>query len=242
MAVIVIGASGGIGRAVTANFVAQKVPVVAVGRNLDRLEALSRDYPLAIRTSLDAIDGGALDNFVGECVAKLGPVQGIVNLAGSIVLKPAHMTSEAEFRSCLDTNLVSSFNVVRAAGKHLGSGASVVLMSSCAAHVGLANHEAIAAAKAGVEGLVRAAAATYAAKGIRFNAVAPGLVKTPLSEKITASPAAEAFSRGLHPLGRLGEPGDIAAAITFLMSEQASWVTGQVLGVDGGLARLKIGK
>lgn len=242
MAVIVIGASGGIGRALTAALVEQNIPVAAAGRNSEKLESLAREYPLAMQTVLDATGSVAVDTFVSECVAKLGTVNGIVNLAGSILLKPAHLTSEAEFRSCIDANLVSAFNVVRAAGKHLGNGASVVLISSCAAQVGLVNHEAIAAAKAGVEGLARSAAATYASKGIRFNVVAPGLVRTPLSEKITSNPAAEAFSRGLHPLGRLGEPSDIVSAITFLLGANATWITGQVLGVDGGLSRLKTGK
>jgi NAD(P)-dependent dehydrogenase (short-subunit alcohol dehydrogenase family) len=209
---------------------------------VEKLEALSAEYALARYGVLDATNAASVDSFVAECATNCGPIRGLVNLAGSIILKPAHLTTDEELRACLDTNLVSAFNVVRAAGRRLANNASVVLMSSSAAQIGLANHEAIAAAKAGVEGLVRSAAATYAAKGIRFNAIAPGLVKTPLSEKITSSSAAEAFSRSLHPLGRLGEAADIASAIGFLLSDEASWITGQVLGVDGGLGRIKLGK
>ena len=106
--------------------------------------------------------------------------------------------------------------------------------------MGLANHEAVAAAKAGVIGLTRSAAATYAARGVRVNCVAPGLVRTALTDRITANPAAERASLAMHPLGRLGEPGDVARAIVFLLDPENDWITGQVLGVDGGLGSLKV--
>ena len=118
-------------------------------------------------------------------------------------------------------------------------GGSVVLVSSAAARVGLANHEAIAAAKAGIIGLTLSAAATYARQGIRFNAVAPGLVRTPLTKGLVASELAEKASIGMHPLGRLGEPEEVAGAILWLLDPAQSWITGQVLGVDGGLANVK---
>jgi 3-oxoacyl-[acyl-carrier protein] reductase len=102
------------------------------------------------------------------------------------------------------------------------------------------NHEAIAAAKSGIEGLVLSAAATYAAKKIRINAVAPGLVKTPLTERIWKNERSAEASLALHPLQRFGEPNDVAEAILFLASKENSWITGQVLGVDGGLGALKI--
>lgn len=114
-----------------------------------------------------------------------------------------------------------------------------MLMASAAAEIGLANHEAIAAAKAGVIGLVRSAAATYAAQGIRVNAVAPGLIETPMSARITSNEAARNASIAMHPLGRLGRPEDVAEPICWLLGPTSSWVTGQVIGVDGGLARLK---
>jgi len=165
---------------------------------------------------------------------------GAVNLAGSILLKPAHLTTAQDFDATIGQNLRTAFALTRAAGKHMkASGGSVVLMSSCAAGIGLPNHEAIAAAKAGVEGLVRAAAASYAGAGIRFNAVAPGLVATPMAKRITDNEAALKASMAMHPLGRIAAPGEIARAITFLLSPDNSFVTGQVLAVDGGLSRVK---
>ena len=117
----------------------------------------------------------------------------------------------------------------------LAIGGSIVLISSAGARVGLVNHEAIAAAKAGILGLALSAAASYASRGIRVNCVAPGLVRTPL----TANGAALKGSIAMHPLGRIGEPSDVASAIEWFLDPAQSWVTGQVLGIDGGLATLR---
>lgn len=116
------------------------------------------------------------------------------------------------------------------------TGGSIVLCSTAAVRVGLQNHEAIAAAKGGVEALVRSAASTYASKGIRVNAIAPGLTRTPMTEKITLNPQALAFSTAMHALGRIGEPKDISSGICWLLDSSQSWVTGQIIAIDGGLS------
>ena len=119
-------------------------------------------------------------------------------------------------------------------------GGSIVLMSSVAGRYGLPNHEAVAAAKAGIEGLVRAAAATYAPRGIRVNAVAPGLVRTPLAGRLVATEQAVEASAAMHPLGRIGEPEDLTDALAFLLDPaRSAWVTGQTLSVDGGFATVR---
>lgn len=102
------------------------------------------------------------------------------------------------------------------------------------------NHEAIAAAKDGVAALAILAAASCGSKGIRVRCVAPGLVRTPLTAHITQGEAALRASQGMHPLGRIGEAADVAAAMEFLLSPASRWITGQVIGIDGGLATLKV--
>jgi NAD(P)-dependent dehydrogenase (short-subunit alcohol dehydrogenase family) len=112
---------------------------------------------------------------------------------------------------------------------------SVVLVSSVAASQGLNNHELIAAAKAGIEGLVRSAAISHARSGIRFNAVAPGLTDTPMAAPLLSSEQARAISEQMHPLGRVGRPEEVARLIAFLAGADSGFVTGQIWGIDGGL-------
>jgi len=171
---------------------------------------------------------------------ELGSLFGLVNCAGSLLLKPAHLTTQAEYDATIAASLTTAFAAVRAGARAMmGSGGSIVLVSSAAARTGLANHEAIAAAKAGVIGLSQSAAASYAARGIRVNCVAPGLVETPLAARITGNEASLQASKAMHALGRIGQPGDVASAIAWLLDPANSWVTGQVIGVDGGLGTIR---
>ena len=189
---------------------------------------------------LDAKVSGEVTEAVGNVVDSLGRIDGIANCVGSLLLKPAHLTTDDEWNDTIATNLTSAFAAVRAGAKAMrAGGGSIVLVSSAAAQVGLANHEAIAAAKGGVVGLARSAAASYARQGVRVNAVAPGLVRTKLTARLTSSPQAEQASLAMHALGRLGEPEDVASAIGWLLDPAQSWVTGQVIGVDGGLGSIR---
>jgi len=239
-AFVVIGGSGDIGGEVVRRLSARGARVLVAGRDPKRLAAAARPHARGATMVVDATSFEAVE----ECLRRgqelgEGRLAGVALCVGSILLKPAHTTSAEEWQQVIATNLTSAFAVVRAAAKTMRTGGSVVLCSSAAASVGLANHEAIAAVKAGIEGLVRAAAATSAGRGLRCNAVAPGLVRTRLSAAITGNARALAASERMHPLGRLGEARDIAAAITWLLGPESGWVTGEILHVDGGLAQVR---
>jgi NAD(P)-dependent dehydrogenase (short-subunit alcohol dehydrogenase family) len=233
----IVGAAGGIGRALLARRAAVGDTLVLSGRDASKLDALEGAGWL--REPLDARSFDATLAAARRIIERFGRLDAVVNLAGSIVLKPASSTSEADFQDLIDVNLKSAFSVLRAAATVMTQGGSVVLMSSAAAAVGLANHEGIAAAKAGVEGLVRSAAATYAARRLRVNAVAPGLVDTPLAARILANEASRRVSESMHPLGRVGQADEVASAIDWLLGPEPSWITGQVIRIDGGLSSVK---
>jgi len=234
--IVVIGGGGGVGRALLERLGSDGRPCVVASRDGSNHSGLDVECETCDARSFDQVDA-----LLKNATERHGSVTGVVNLAGSIILKPAHLINETEWSETIATNLTTAFATIRAAGKHMRKGGSVVLVSTVAAATGLPNHEAIAAAKAGVEGLARSAAATYAARHLRCNVVAPGLVDTPLAERITKSEKTLEHSRKMHPLGRIGVPDDVASGIEFLLSERSDWMTGQVIGIDGGLGSTRAG-
>jgi NAD(P)-dependent dehydrogenase (short-subunit alcohol dehydrogenase family) len=227
---LIIAASSTIGRATTTLLKNEGHSVYTTARSHDKIT------PDCIVS--DTADFESMDEVFLKAQEKLGDIHGVVNFSGSLLLKPAHLVTKAQYEDVISSSLTSAFATVRSSGKLLND-ASIVLISSAAASIGLANHEAIAAAKAGVIGLMRSACATYAKKNLRFNVVAPGLVETDLTQNITQNPSSLSYSLDMHPLGRIGSPQDIARAVVFLLDPQNNWITGQVLNVDGGLSGLK---
>jgi len=238
-AYVVFGGTGGIGSSLCRRLVSRGARLLVAARNEDKLRTLAQGLNVSWR-SIEATRWADVDTCIKRAAELFGRLDGVANCIGSLLLKPAHSTSESEWQATIATNLTTSFAVVRASARAMtGAGGSVVLVSSAAARVGLANHEAIAAAKAGVIGLTLSAAATYAPRGIRVNCVAPGLVRTPMTAGLTTNETVLKASSAMHALRRIGEPEDVAAAIDWLLSPEQSWVTGQVLGVDGGLAAVR---
>jgi NAD(P)-dependent dehydrogenase (short-subunit alcohol dehydrogenase family) len=233
--ILIVGGAGGIGSAVAKRLASRGNQLILFGRTEQTLAAVASETGASALT-VDARDPEALE----RAAAAFAPIDGIVNCAGSILLKPAHLTSAAEWRDTIETNLTTAYAAVRAGVKSMsGGGGSIVLCSSAAARTGLANHEAIAAAKAGVIGLTLSAAATYGPRNIRVNCVAPGLVDTPLASRITGNEAALKLSQEMHALGRIGKADDVASAIVWLLDPENAWITGQVIGVDGGLGTVR---
>jgi len=165
----------------------------------------------------------------------------VVNCLGSIFLKPAHLTSEQDFDDILDINLKSSFLILKNSVPMMRkNGGNLLFFSSAASSIGMANHEAISAAKGGIEAMVRSAAATYAKNNIKVNAIAPGLVDSNLSKNIVSNEAALNVSKRMHSVGRIGTPDDISKFAIPLIVDNSSWVTGSIINIDGGLSTTKI--
>lgn len=241
--VVVFGATGGIGKALVQTLIDQDKNVIAVARNSQKLQDLSNEMPIHSYYDVDITQRPLVDAFFKAVSDKEITIDGVAHCVGSIVLKPLQILKDEEFLECLNLNLTSVLYVMRASVKQWLNKkvcGHFVACSTGAASIGLPNHEAIAAAKSGLEGLVRSAAATYANKNIFINAVAPGLVETNLSAMLTKSEASLAASLDLHGIKRLGKPQDIASALAWLLDKKQSWISGQIIKVDGGLSGMKV--
>lgn len=238
---LVLGATGAAGAATVTHLRDHGANVVLGGRDGDELARVAEESGLSETHKLDARDLAQVSGVIQEVAERHGRLDGVANLVGSVLIKPAHLTTPEEWEETIAVNLTSAFAVVRAAAPLMakGDGGSIVLAASAAAQTGIANHEAIAAAKGGVIALTRSAAATYGARGVRVNAIAPGLVEAKMTARLVANEAQAEASRAMHVLGRLGTGEDIASAVAWILDPATSWVTGQVLGVDGGLGQVR---
>jgi NAD(P)-dependent dehydrogenase (short-subunit alcohol dehydrogenase family) len=236
---LITGGTGGIGFATARRLVTGGKAVCLAARNAERLESCAREIG-SESVVMDVTDPTSIALGLNGLLQGGRRLAGVAHCVGSILLKPAHLVSDAEWNAVLQVNLTSSFYLLREVSRRMmSSGGSIVFCSTVAAQRGLFNHEAIAAAKAGLEGMARAAASTYARYKIRVNCVAPGLVRTPLSQSITSSDTALKISQAMHPLGRIGESDEVASAISWLLDPQQGWVTGQVIAVDGGMSTVQ---
>lgn len=237
--IAILGATGTIGSVLARRLVRHGQHVLLVGRNEEKLRTLSRELQQPFVT-VDLTSSQRLEEGLKTAAeTQSNGFHAFVNCIGSLLLKPAHTTSDDDFRQVVETNLFTAFSTVRVGAKLLRErGGTIVLLASAAGEIGIQNHEAISAAKAGVIGLARSAAATYAANNIRVNVVSPGLVRTEMTRRIWENPASAAASCQLHALGRLGEPEQVASLLEWLLDPENNWITGQVIGMDGGLGHI----
>jgi NAD(P)-dependent dehydrogenase (short-subunit alcohol dehydrogenase family) len=234
--VLVFGATGGIGGTLARQLVAAGRSVHLAGRDAARLAALAQELSAPVSVC-DVLDPAAIAAAVHEAGA---PLAGLAFAVGSIRLVPLARATATDFTETFQLNVVAAAQAVAAAQQALqAGGGAVVLFSSVAARAGFANHAVISAAKAGVEGLCLALAAELAPK-VRVNCIAPSLTRTAMAAPLTGNEAMAKAIAAAHPIPRLGEAEDVAAAAAFLLSDAAGWITGQVLGVDGGRAGLRL--
>jgi NAD(P)-dependent dehydrogenase (short-subunit alcohol dehydrogenase family) len=234
---LISGASGGIGRALAAQLHGQGLRVAAVGRDVGRLA----DVPATLRIAADTTtpEGAALA--LTTCRDGLGAAPTLLaHCVGSTLIAPLHRTRVDAYRQVMRVNLDSAVFVLQAWIAALqGTPGAAVFASSVVARIGVAQHEAIAAAKGGVEALVRSAAATYAAQGVRVNAVAPGLTETPMTAGMFKLPAVREGAARQYPLGGVQTAAQVADVMAWLLGDGAARLTGQVIAVDGGFTTVR---
>jgi NAD(P)-dependent dehydrogenase (short-subunit alcohol dehydrogenase family) len=221
--IVLVGGNSGIGKAVAAQLQENGATIFSYSRTGEGTAAVD------FSTDFEELPG------LPEII------DGVVYCPGTINLKPFHRISIADFKQEMEVNFYGAIRLLQACLKGLkkSSSPSVVLYSTVAVQTGMGFHAGIASAKGAVEGLTRSLAAEWAPNKIRVNAIAPSLTETPLASALLSTPEKKEASDKRHPLGRVGRPEDIAEATVFLLSEKSSWMTGQILHLDGGMSHLK---
>jgi len=229
--ILIVGGSSGIGLALVKLLHQQHAHIYVVSRTA------SEEWPENIHFLKADVTGNldAVEMFLPE------QLHGLVYSVGSITLKPFNRLTAEDFLKDFQLNALGAALMIQQAIKPIknAAGSSIVLISTVAARTGMPYHASIAAAKGAVEGIALSLAAELAIQQVRVNVVAPSLTDTPLAQSLLSTPEKREASAKRHPLGKIGQPEDISQLIAFLLSDDSSWMTGQVIGLDGGLGKLK---
>ena len=230
---LIFGATGSVGSSLAEQLKNSGSDIHLVARNESEVKAIAEKLGCSY-TVADVLE----DGFIEKVKSDINDIKGIAYCVGSIDLKPLRMVTEADMNKCMKLNLYSAIEAIKGYQESLKKNkGSVVLFSTVAAQRGFTNHTIIASAKAAVEGLTVTLAAEFAPH-IRVNCIAPSLSKSKIAEPMLKNPAiAEGIAKA-HPLKRLGEGKDSAALAKFLITEESSWITGQIIAVDGGRSKL----
>ena len=232
---LILGATGSIGSSLAKKIVSDGGAVHLAGRDKNSLSELASELNSTF-TTCDVLE----ENFSDKIINDLGdtPLNGLAYCVGSIDLKPLKLTKKRDFMQSFNLNLISATEIIKKTSDNLKQNkGSVVLFSTVAVQKGFANHAIVASAKGAVEGLTVSLAAEFAPH-VRVNCIAPSLTKSKISNFLLKNEKIAEGIAKMHPLKRLGEGSDSSAVANFLLSEQSSWITGQIFGVDGGRSSL----
>jgi NAD(P)-dependent dehydrogenase (short-subunit alcohol dehydrogenase family) len=230
---LIFGATGSIGSSLAEQLKGSGYDIHLVARNEGEVSAIASKLGCSF-TVVDVLE----NNFIEKVKSNVSDIKGIAYCVGSIDLKPLRMVKEEDFNKCMKLNLYSAVEAIKGYQESLKKNkGSIVLFSTVAAQRGFTNHTIIASAKAAVEGLTVSLAAEFA-PNIRVNCIAPSLTNSKIAEPMLKNKVlAEGIAKA-HPLKRLGEGKDSASLAKFLITDESSWITGQIIAVDGGRSKL----
>lgn len=237
--ILITGGGSGIGFATARRLVDAGANVVLAGRRADRIDAAAKDLDpggdrvLAVATDVSRTE--EIDELIGVTRQRFGTLDGVFANAGISYSAMGDSVPEADFDQVTGVNFKGVFFTIQKAVSLFDSGGAIVVNGTCLTHRGMGMASLYAATKAAVTNLTRSLATEFAGRGIRVNAVSPGFIQTDMFDEIAPTDEVREAIRSLAPLGRIGTPADVADAVTFLLSDRAAYITGQDLGVDGGL-------
>jgi meso-butanediol dehydrogenase / (S,S)-butanediol dehydrogenase / diacetyl reductase len=234
---IITGGGSGIGKAIAMAFVREGAEVVIAGRDSKKLDLAAAEIgPDCLAVSADVSSAGSVEKLVSATLGRFKQINVLVNNAAVLLPGTAESLSEQDFDQTFDINVKGLWLMSRAVVPHMrvAGGGSIVNIGSVLSMLGARNRVAYSASKGAVMAMTKAMALDHAAENIRVNCIAPGIVATEMVEKFNADPAARRQREAMHPMGRFGQPEDVASAAVFLASDESRWTTGSVMTIDGG--------